>query len=143
MELTRETIKEYIDKEFTFLAISDAYSVVDKIFDYIDQLKAENQELEEELVSYQSLCKRTKLILDDEKFWDNTNGDNGWHSSLHRDLSRACNKNYSDAMNKLMRDIINSLEAEKQESQKLFEKYSIMDKQKLESELAAYKEAKE
>jgi len=36
--MTRNEAKEYIDNTFTFLAISDAYSTIDQIYDDFDSL---------------------------------------------------------------------------------------------------------
>ena len=40
--MTREKIKKYIEEKFAFLAISDAFMVVDKIFDDIESKTCEN-----------------------------------------------------------------------------------------------------
>ena len=50
------------------------------------------EELENEIAEHIGLFIRIKAILDDEEFWDKTMTDEGWHSSLHRDLTKACDK---------------------------------------------------
>ena len=42
-----------------------------------------------EIAELQSLCRRTLIILEDEDFFDNTQDGEFWHSSLHRDLTKA------------------------------------------------------
>jgi len=49
------------------------------------------EELKNEIAEHIGLFIRIKAILDDEDFWKVDN-DGAWHSSLHRDLSKVCNK---------------------------------------------------
>ena len=72
--ITREERKKLVDEEFTFLAISDAYSLIDKIYnDFESQLSRNPLQLTCEgckyydatmYVEYCDGCKRNENIID-------------------------------------------------------------------------------
>ena len=62
-------------------------------------------ECETQLAELQNLCMRTLEILNEEKFFDKTSTTDGWHSSLHRDLTKASNGKQFKFFTELMKHL--------------------------------------
>lgn len=99
--MTREEAlnrENWMDSDGWAVAFSEQKIVdsTNSIFEYVDKLKVD-------LAHHQELAIRTLAILDDEKFFDKTSTDDGWHSALHRDLTKASEGEEFKLFQKLMK----------------------------------------
>lgn len=121
---TRSEALAHIDT-FAFLAISDATSLINAIFDHVEALEAQ-------MVEHSQIAHRA-LLIGEEDGWFEWKGDaksGGWHASLHNDLIKIRDNQHIYSWVRLHNGVMDALKkeneklkAEKEHLEKTYERF--------------------